>query len=104
MQPLSRAHGYARVGQGDIATRRTEAILAVEEGSPAPDFTLTSDAGDAVTLSSLKGTPVVLYFYPKDDTPGCTAQACGIRDAWTEFQAAGAVVLGVSPDGEASHA
>ena len=78
--------------------------MAVEEGRPAPDFTLTSDSGDAVTLSSLKGTPVVLYFYPKDDTPGCTAQACGIRDAWTEFQAAGAVVLGVSPDGEASHA
>ena len=84
--------------------RRTEDLLAVEEGRPAPDFTLTSDAGDAVTLSSLKGTPVVLYFYPKDDTPGCTTQACGIRDAWEEFQAAGAVVLGVSPDDEASHA
>ena len=77
--------------------------MAVEEGSPAPDFTLTSDAGDAVTLSALKGTPVVLYFYPKDDTPGCTAQACGIRDAWGEFERAGAVVLGVSPDGEESH-
>jgi peroxiredoxin Q/BCP len=78
--------------------------LAVEEGGPAPDFTLTSDAVDSVTLASLKGKPVVLYFYPKDDTPGCTTQACGIRDAWAEFESAGAIVLGVSPDGEASHA
>jgi len=78
--------------------------VSVEEGRPAPDFTLTSDAGETVSLSSLKGSPVVLYFYPKDDTPGCTAQACGIRDAWGEFEQAGAVVLGVSPDGEASHA
>jgi thioredoxin-dependent peroxiredoxin len=75
----------------------------VEEGSPAPDFTLTSDSGEPVTLSSLRGAPVVLYFYPKDDTPGCTAQACGIRDAWGEFESRGAVVLGVSPDGESSH-
>jgi peroxiredoxin Q/BCP len=76
----------------------------VAEGKPAPDFTLPSDSGEAVTLSSLKGSPVVLYFYPRDDTPGCTAQACAIRDAWEKFQQAGAVVLGVSPDGEASHA
>ena len=78
--------------------------MAVEEGRPAPDFTLTSDTGEAVTLSSFRGSPVILYFYPKDDTPGCTAQACGIRDAWGEFEAAGAVVLGVSPDDEGSHA
>jgi peroxiredoxin Q/BCP len=78
--------------------------VAVDEGRRAPDFTLNSDTGEAISLSSLKGSPVVLYFYPKDDTPGCTAQACGIRDAWSEFEAAGAVVLGVSPDGEASHA
>ena len=78
--------------------------LPVEEGRPAPDFTLTSDSGETVSLSSLKGSPVVLYFYPKDDTPGCTTQACGIRDAWVEFDRAGAVVLGVSPDDEASHA
>jgi peroxiredoxin Q/BCP len=76
----------------------------VEEGKPAPDFTLTSDSGEPVTLSSLRGKEVILYFYPKDDTPGCTAQACGIRDAWGEFEQAGAVVLGVSPDGEDSHA
>ena len=78
-------------------------MSVVEEGRAAPDFTLTSDAGEAVTLSSLRGKPVVLYFYPKDDTPGCTAQACGIRDVWGELQATGAVVLGVSPDSPAKH-
>jgi peroxiredoxin Q/BCP len=76
----------------------------IEEGKPAPDFELTSDSGDTVKLSSLRGKPVVLYFYPKDDTPGCTTQACGIRDAYGEFERAGAVVLGVSPDDEKSHA
>jgi peroxiredoxin Q/BCP len=75
----------------------------VTEGDPAPDFTLRSETGDEVTLSSLRGRQVVLYFYPKDDTPGCTTQACGIRDAYNEFEDAGAVVLGVSPDDEASH-
>jgi thioredoxin-dependent peroxiredoxin len=64
---------------------------------------LTSDRGEAITLSSLRGKPVVLYFYPKDDTPGCTTQACGIRDAYGEFERAGAIVLGVSPDDESSH-
>jgi len=75
----------------------------VEEGKPAPDFTLESDSGETVTLSSLRGKPVVLYFYPADDTPGCTTQACGIRDEYGEFQRAGAVVLGVSPDDVGSH-
>ena len=75
----------------------------VEEGKKAPDFTLTSDSGDPVTLSGLRGKPVVLYFYPKDDTPGCTTQACGIRDVYGELERAGAVVLGVSPDSEKSH-
>ena len=75
----------------------------IEEGKPAPDFELQSDSGDTVKLSELRGKPVVLYFYPKDDTPGCTTQACGIRDAYGEFEQAGAVVLGVSPDDEASH-
>ncbi len=77
--------------------------MPAEEGRPAPDFTLTADDGSAVTLSALKGQPVVLYFYPKDDTPGCTAQACGIRDSWGAFEDRGAVVLGVSPDPESSH-
>jgi peroxiredoxin Q/BCP len=75
----------------------------VEEGKPAPTFTLPSDTGEPVSLESLRGRPVVLYFYPRDDTPGCTAQACGIRDAWSEFVARGVVVLGVSPDSPASH-
>ena len=75
----------------------------VDEGKPAPDFELTSDSGEKVRLSSLRGTQVVLYFYPKDNTSGCTTQACGIRDAWSEFERAGAVVLGVSPDDVASH-
>jgi thioredoxin-dependent peroxiredoxin len=75
----------------------------IEEGTQAPDFTLLSDSGESVTLSALRGRPVVLYFYPKDDTPGCTAQACGIRDAWGDFEERGALVLGVSPDSETSH-
>jgi peroxiredoxin Q/BCP len=76
----------------------------VEEGAPAPDFELESDTGETVRLSDLRGKPVVLYFYPKDDTPGCTKQACGFRDSFAEFRARGAVVLGVSPDDVSSHA
>ena len=75
----------------------------VEEGSPAPDFELESDEGATIRLSELRGKPVVLYFYPKDDTPGCTKQACGFRDAYREYQERGAVVLGVSPDDIGSH-
>jgi thioredoxin-dependent peroxiredoxin len=75
----------------------------IAEGQQAPDFELTSDSGDTIRLSDLRGKPVVLYFYPKDDTPGCTTQACGIRDAYDEFEKEGAVVLGVSPDDERSH-
>ncbi|HYY63133.1 MAG TPA: thioredoxin-dependent thiol peroxidase [Gaiellaceae bacterium] len=75
----------------------------VEEGKTAPDFELASDTGERVSLSSFRGNPVVLYFYPKDDTPGCTTQACGVRDVYADFRGRGAVVLGVSPDDEASH-
>jgi len=75
----------------------------IEEGKPAPDFELPCDSGETIKLSALRGKPVVLYFYPKDDTPGCTTQACGIRDAYGEFERAGAVVLGISPDDEGSH-
>jgi peroxiredoxin Q/BCP len=73
-------------------------------GSPAPDFELKTDDGSTVRLSSLRGQRVVLYFYPKDDTTGCTAQACGFRDNYVEIQEQNAVVLGISPDGEKSHA
>jgi peroxiredoxin Q/BCP len=68
------------------------------EGQPAPDFTLPNQNGEQVTLSELRGQTVVLYFYPRADTPGCTAQACGIRDHRGDYEAAGARVLGISPD------
>jgi thioredoxin-dependent peroxiredoxin len=76
----------------------------IEQGQPAPDFTLQDQEGKSVTLSALQGSPVVLYFYPKDDTPGCTTEACAFRDAEADYQAAGAKVLGVSPDNVKSHA
>jgi peroxiredoxin Q/BCP len=75
----------------------------IEEGREAPDFTLASDRGDQVTLSALRGKPVVLYFYPKDDTPGCTKEACSFRDRQSDLSDRGATVLGVSPDDVASH-
>lgn len=78
--------------------------MAAEEGKPAPDFTLNDQHGRPVTLSGLRGKPVVLYFYPKDDTSGCTKEACAFRDARADYEKAGAVVLGVSPDDEKSHA
>ncbi len=68
------------------------------EGGAAPDFTLPDQEGKEVTLSALRGKPVVLYFYPRADTPGCTTQACGVRDHRADYEAAGARVLGVSPD------
>jgi peroxiredoxin Q/BCP len=75
----------------------------LEAGAKAPRFKLPSDEGRTVSLDDLKGKKIVLYFYPKDDTSGCTAQACEFRDNWKSVQAAGAVVLGVSPDGVTSH-
>ena len=75
----------------------------LDVGQPAPDFTLPDQHGQEVTLSRLKGTPVVLYFYPKDDTPGCTKEACAFRDARALYEKAGATVVGVSPDTVASH-
>ena len=77
--------------------------MAVEEGKPAPAFTLEDGSGRKVKLSDFKGRDVVVYFYPKDDTPGCTKEACGFRDLWSELHAAGVVVLGVSRDSAASH-
>ncbi len=75
----------------------------VEVGKPAPDFSLVDQHGKKVTLSKLKGSPVVLYFYPKDDTPGCTTEACNFRDDSAAFKKKGAVILGVSPDDTLSH-
>jgi thioredoxin-dependent peroxiredoxin len=72
--------------------------MALEPGDKAPDFTLPDQEGNPVSLSELRGKPVVLYFYPKADTPGCTTQACGVRDHRADYDGAGAVVLGVSPD------
>jgi thioredoxin-dependent peroxiredoxin len=74
------------------------------EGQPAPAFTLADQTGKKVTLAKLKGSPIVLYFYPKDDTPGCTKEACGFRDAFADYKKAGAIILGISPDDSESHA
>lgn len=75
----------------------------IEDGKKAPDFSLPTDGGETFKLSALKGAPVVLYFYPKDDTPGCTKEAVAFSALADDFAAAGAVVVGVSPDGVASH-
>ena len=76
----------------------------IAPGQPAPDFALESDTGETVRLSDLRGGPVVVYFYPKDETSGCTKQACDIRDNWGEFEELGATVRGIRPDSAASHA
>ena len=77
--------------------------MSPEIGDNAPDFTLPTDGGGTVSLKQLKGEPVILYFYPKDDTTGCTAEACGFRDALPNFSRIGAAVIGVSKDSPASH-
>jgi thioredoxin-dependent peroxiredoxin len=75
----------------------------IEEGKPAPDFELQSDTGETVRLSDFRGEQVVLYFYPKDDTPGCTTEACEFRDAYDVYRERGIEILGVSPDDVTSH-
>jgi peroxiredoxin Q/BCP len=77
--------------------------VTIEEGKPAPDFTLPADDGKKISLKDLRGKRVVLYFYPKDDTPGCTVEACAFRDVLTDVTSSGAVVLGVSRDDTDSH-
>ncbi|HEX5452409.1 MAG TPA: thioredoxin-dependent thiol peroxidase [Stellaceae bacterium] len=77
--------------------------MSVAVGDKAPDFTMPTDSGGTVSLSALRGKPVVLYFYPKDDTSGCTAEACGFRDAFPDYGEIGAAVIGVSRDPVASH-
>lgn len=84
---------------GEDATQAVE----LKEGDPAPDFTALTDEGVSLSLSTLKGKRVVLFFYPKDDTPGCTIESCELRDAHPSIVAKDAVVLGVSPDSVASH-
>src|SRR4051794_4897038 len=78
-------------------------MVTLETGAKAPAFTLKDQAGKSHKLSDLKGKKVILYFYPKDDTPGCTKEACAFRDDYSALTKAGAVVLGVSPDDETSH-
>ena len=77
--------------------------MAIQEGKAAPAFTLTDGGGKKVSLADFAGKNVILYFYPKDDTPGCTKEACGFRDSWKEIQKLNAIVLGVSADGAESH-
>jgi peroxiredoxin Q/BCP len=77
--------------------------MSIEEGKAAPAFTLKDASGKKVALKNFRGKDVIVYFYPKDDTPGCTKEACGFRDEWKGLKKKGAVVLGISPDDEASH-
>jgi len=78
--------------------------MTISAGEPAPEFTLEDEEGRMHSLSDYSGKPVVLYFYPKDDTPGCTKEACGFRDDYSAYEEAGVVILGVSPDTSKSHA
>ena len=77
--------------------------MAIEEGKPAPAFTLTDASGRKVSLKDFQGKDVIVYFYPRDDTPGCTKEACGFRDLWADIEALGAAVVGVSPDDAYRH-
>lgn len=77
--------------------------MAIEEGKPAPPFALNDAEGNEVTLADLQGKNVIVYFYPRDDTPGCTKEACGFRDRWGDIQDTDTVVIGISPDKEAAH-
>ena len=78
--------------------------MSLSAGDVAPNFTMLDDTGATVSLADLRGQRVVLYFYPKDDTPGCTTQACGLRDGWSQVEALDVVLFGISPDSPESHA
>jgi peroxiredoxin Q/BCP len=80
-----------------------EIQLKLKEGDKAPDFSAATNGGGNISLANLRGKNVILYFYPKDDTPGCTKEACAFRDGFAEFKQRGAVILGVSPDSVKSH-
>jgi peroxiredoxin Q/BCP len=90
-----------RISQRWFLNRRLTRM--VEEGKKAPSFSLPNADGETINLSDFKGKTVVLYFYPKDNTPGCTKQACGFRDASEEYASVNTVVIGISPDNQASH-
>jgi peroxiredoxin Q/BCP len=77
--------------------------MPIEEGKAAPAFTMEDQSGQKVSLKDFRGRDVIVYFYPRDDTPGCTKEACGFRDSWDDIESLGAVVLGISPDTRASH-
>src|SRR5699024_12680633 len=96
---LVRWHGFGYTGRKSAKG----AIVMIEVGAQAPDFTLRDAQGNAVSLKDYRGKKVVLYLYPRDNTPGCTREACAFREANEQFQAQNAVVLGVSRDSEASH-
>jgi thioredoxin-dependent peroxiredoxin len=100
---LSLALGASATHRAQAADPAPAEPALLPVGSPAPDFATTAHTGEKVELSKLKGKPVVLYFYPKDDTPGCTKEACDFRDAWTKLQKAGVVVFGVSTQDNATH-
>jgi len=85
------------------ATAPATAPGALAEGSPAPDFSAKASDGTAIQISALKGKPVVVYFYPKDETPGCTKEACAFRDAWDSLSKKGIVLIGISADTDESH-
>ena len=97
LQPVARNATEA------MAPKAQEVATLVEVGKMAPDFRLPASNGNKVSLKDYRGKEVVLYFYPKDETPGCTAEACSFRDNWKRIEATGAVVLGVSRDSLASH-
>ncbi len=102
-EQASRSIGTTAATDPDHRSQEKGATVMLAAGKPAPDFTLLDEQGKKVTLSKLQGSPVVLYFYPKDDTSGCTKQACAFRDAFADYEQAGARVIGVSPDGVESH-
>ena len=102
-RPAKKAAAKKPAAKPAAAAKASAGPAWPKEGSKAPDFTATAHDGTKVTLAALKGRPVILYFYPKDDTPGCTVEACGFRDAHAQFGRHKAVVLGVSPDSPRSH-
>lgn len=100
-KPADPAPSASASGAAPAAAANPTQLL--KEGAPAPDLKATAHNGESVDLASLKGKPVVVYFYPKDDTPGCTVEAKGIKEQWSDLSGTGAVVIGVSTDDNASH-